>query len=94
MALITVRFYSLWRDRLGTEVVTVRAENVDDALLQIEESFGEQIRRGLEAEGIRLNGDMRDYGLILLNGTNIRNLKSTDLSEGDVLHVFPRAMGG
>ncbi|RLC65633.1 MAG: hypothetical protein DRH97_07745 [Chloroflexi bacterium] len=31
---------------------------------------------------------------MLLNGTNMRNLKRTDLKEGDVLHIFPPPMGG
>jgi len=94
MALITVRFYSLFSRGLGTDTVTLEADTLEDALLQLEEVFGSKIRDRLEAEGTRLNGELSDYGLILLNGTNIRNLKSTALREGDVLHVFPRAIGG
>lgn len=94
MALITVRFYSLFSRGLGTDTVTLEADTLEDALLQLEEVFGSKIRDQLEAEGTRLNGELSDYGLILLNGTNIRNLKSTALREGDVLHVFPRAIGG
>ncbi len=94
MASITVRVYGFWRDRLGTDAITLRADSLDDALSQVEENYCEPIRRGLESEGVRLDGSMKDYGLILLNGTNIRNLKSTDLNDGDVIHVFPRAIGG
>ncbi len=94
MASIMVRFYGFWRDRLSTDAITLRADSLDDALLQVEENYCEPIRRILESEGIRLDGKMQDHGLILLNGTNIRNLKSTDLNDGDVLHVFPRAIGG
>jgi len=37
---------------------------------------------------------MEDYSLILLNGIALRNLKSTELKEGDVLHIFPPGIGG
>ncbi len=94
MALIKVRFYSLLSRSLGADTVTLQADDVEEALLQLEQTFGSRIRRELEGEGIRLDGEIRDYGLILLNGTNVRNLKSTDLRDGDTLHVFPRAIGG
>lgn len=94
MPAIDVRFYSLFSRRLGIDRATLQADNLEQALLQLEETFGSQIRRQLENEGTCLTGEIRDYGLILLNGTNIRNLTGTDLSNGDVLHVFPRAIGG
>jgi len=94
MALIKVRFYSMLSRGLGADTVTLQAADVQEALLQIEKTFGSRIRRELESEGVRLYGEIRDYCLILLNGTNIRNLNSTDLRDGDTLHVFPRAIGG
>ena len=94
MALITVRFYSLWRHHLGKHNVTLQADNIDDALRQIEEDFGSQLRANLEAAGISLNGTLQDNSLVLLNGTALRNLKHTDLQEGDVLHIFPPGIGG
>ncbi|MBE9515093.1 MAG: MoaD/ThiS family protein [Chloroflexi bacterium] len=94
MASVIVRFYSLWRHHLGTDSLALQADNIDEALSQLEGRFGCQLREKLETDGIRLDGKIRDYSLILLNGTNMRNLKSTDLKEGDVLHVFPPAMGG
>lgn len=94
MALITVRFYSLWRLYLGTTSVALQADNIDETLVHLEEKFGSRLREKLEADGIHLNGNIQEYSLILLNGTNLRNLKSTELKEGDVLHIFPRAMGG
>jgi len=94
MALIKVRFYSLFSRGLGADTITLQADDVHEALLQIAKAFGSRIRRELESEGISLDGEIRDYGLILLNGTNIRNLKSTDLRDGDTLQVFPRAIGG
>lgn len=94
MALIIVRFYGLWRHHLGTDSLALQADNTDEALSQFEGRFDCQLREKLETDGIRLDGKIRDYSLILLNGTNMRNLKSTDLKEGDVLHVFPPTMGG
>lgn len=94
MALITGRFYSLWRHYLGTDSVTLQADTIDDALAQFEEKFGSRLRERLEADGIHLDGKMQDNSLILLNGTTLRNLKSTNLKDGDVLHIFPPAMGG
>jgi MoaD family protein len=94
MALITVRFYSLWRAYLGTDSTTLQADNVQDALTQLETKFGSRLREKLETAGVHLNGKIQDYSLILLNGITLRNLKSTALKEGDVLHIFPPAIGG
>lgn len=94
MALITVRFYSLWRSYLGTGSTTLQADYIDDALTQLEEKFGPRLRENLENAGILLDGKIQDYSLILLNGVTLRNLKSTDLKEGDILHIFPPAIGG
>ena len=94
MALITVRFYSLWRSYLGTDSTTFQADDIQDALTQLEEKFGPRLREKLESAGVHLDGRIQDYSLILLNGIALRNLKSTDLKEGDVLHIFPPAIGG
>lgn len=94
MASITVRFYSLWRAYLGTDSTTLRADHIQDALAQLETRFGSRLREKLETAGVHLDGKIQDYSLILLNGIALRNLKSTDLKEGDVLHIFPPAMGG
>ena len=94
MALITVRFYSLWRSYLGTDSATLQADNIEGALAQLEERFGPRLRKNLEIAGVHLDGKIQDYSLILLNGVTLRNLKSTALKEGDVLHIFPPAIGG
>jgi MoaD family protein len=94
MALITVRFYSLWRSYLGTDSTTLEAAHIQDALAQLEAKFGPRLREKLETAGVHLDGKIEDYSLILLNGITLRNLKGTDLKEGDVLHIFPPAIGG
>ena len=94
MAMVTARFYSLWRSHLGTDSATLHADDIDDALTQLEEKFGSPLREKLKADGIQLDGNIKDHSLILLNGIALRNLKSTRVKEGDVLHIFPPAIGG
>jgi len=94
MALVTVRFYSLWRSYIGTDSTTLEADHVQEALTQLEEKFGPLLQEKLGTAGIQLNGKIEDYSLILLNGITLRNLKSNNLKEGDVLHIFPPAIGG
>lgn len=94
MALITVRFYSLWRSYIGTASTTLQADHIQEALTQLEDEFGPILRERLGTAGIRLNGKIQDYSLVLLNGIALRNLKSNHLKEGDVLHIFPPAVGG
>ena len=94
MALVTVRFYSLWRSYLGTASTALQADHIQEALTQLEEKFGPLLRERLGTAGIHLNGKIQDYSLILLNGIALRNLKSNNLKEGDVLHIFPPAIGG
>jgi MoaD family protein len=94
MASITVRFYSLWRSYLGTDSTTLQADNIQDALAQLETKFGPRLREKLETAGVHLDRKIQDYSLVLLNGIALRNIKSTALKEGDVLHIFPPAIGG
>ena len=94
MASITVRFYSLWRLYLGIGNVSLEADNIDEALEQMEERFGSQLREKVQAHGIQLDEKMRDYSQVLLNGINLRNLEQTELKDGDVLHIFPPGAGG
>ena len=94
MASVTVRFYRLWRSYLGIGSAAFQADDIHDTLTQIEEKFGLRLQEKLLIAGVHLDGRMQDYSLILLNGIALRNLKSTDLKEGDVLHIFPPAIGG
>ena len=94
MPLVTVRFYSLWRSYIGTASTTLQADHLQEALTQLEEEFGSLLRERLSTAGISLNGKIQDYSLILLNGIALRNLKNNNLKEGDVLHIFPPAIGG
>lgn len=94
MALVTVRFCSLWRLYLGVDRISLEADDLEEALAQTEERFGCRLREKLQAHGIQLGGKMQDYSLVLLNGISVRNLEQTKLREGDTLHIFPPAAGG
>jgi molybdopterin converting factor small subunit len=94
MASIAVKFYSLWRQYLGIDSVTIQADNLDEALAEVEERFGPRLREQLRADGAQVDGKIQDYSLILLNGASLRNLKQTSLKEGDILQIFPPATGG
>jgi len=94
MASITVKFYGLWRQYLDVDDATLQANNLDEALTQVEERFGPHLRKQLQADGVKADGKIQDYSLILLNGASLRNLKQTDLKEGDTMQVFPPAAGG
>ena len=94
MTSVTVRFYSLWRSYVGIASTSLQADNIQDALTQLEEKFGPLLRQKLHAAGINLDGRIQDYSLVLLNGIALRNLKSNHLEEGDVLHIFPPSAGG
>ena len=94
MASITIRFYSLWRLYLGKDRVSLEADNVEEALAQLEERFGSRLREQLQMTGIKVDGKMQDYSLVLVNGINLRNVRESRLREGDTLHVFPPGAGG
>ena len=94
MASITVRFYSIYRLYLGIDRLSIEADDLGDALAQMEERFGSRLREQLQMRGIEPGQQMQDFSLILLNGINIRNLRETKLREGGVLHIFPPSAGG
>ena len=94
MASITVRFYSIYRLYLGMDRLSLEADDLRDALAQMEERVGSRLREQLQMRGIEPGQQMEDFSLILVNGINIRNLGETKLREGSVLHIFPPSAGG
>jgi molybdopterin converting factor small subunit len=89
MALITIRFYTLLQRSLGADSLQRDAENLEEVIEYLEQRFGSSLNKKLN-----LSGGMQRNCLFLLNGINIRNLKHTRLSEGDILHVFLPVAGG
>ncbi len=94
MMSITVRFYGLWNLYLGFDRLSLQADSLDDILTQVEARFASQLRGKLQTQGIKMDGKIQDNSIVLLNGINLRNLKQATLREGDVLHIFPLALGG
>lgn len=94
MAKVTVKFYSLWQVYAGTEAVMLEADDLWKALEQVEEQFGARIRKGLKSKGVELPGRIEDFSLVLLNGTNIKQVKDTALKDGDTIHIMPPLAGG
>jgi len=80
MALVTVRFYSLWRSYLGTDSSALQADDIQDALSQLETEYGPRLREKLETAGVDLDGKIQDYSLILLNGISLRSIKSLSMT--------------
>jgi len=96
MEIIAVRFYTLWQLYLGTDRLSLQADNVEEVIAQIEERFGSQLREQLRAHGVQADLSIQDYSLLLLNGYSVdkQNLRQIKLRTGDILHIFPLAMGG
>ena len=94
MTAITVQFYTLWKQYLEVDKVAVEAENLEDALNQIDRKYGSVLREKLQARGTRVDGKIQDFSFILLNNTSLRNVKENSLHEGDVLRIFPPVLGG
>ncbi|MBM3167060.1 MAG: MoaD/ThiS family protein [Chloroflexi bacterium] len=94
MPLITVQFYTLWRQYLGVDQVSIEAESLEDALNQIDQRYGAVLKEKLQARGVKVDGKIQDFSMVLLNNTSVRNLRESVLKEGDALRFFPPVMGG
>jgi|YelNatPaOPRAMG01_1025707.scaffolds.fasta_scaffold348735_2 molybdopterin converting factor small subunit len=94
MAKVTVRLYSLWQMYAGTETARLEADSLAEALNEIEDMFGAKLREGMKAKGIVLDGKIEEFSLVLLNGTNIKQVPDTALKDGDTIHIMPPLAGG
>lgn len=81
---------------MGTDRFSLKANSMEGAMVQAEESFWPRIREELQAHGFKAEQSLRDYSLFLLNGHSVdrQNLWQVKLKAGDILHIFPLAMGG
>ena len=94
MPLINIRFIGPWRLYLGIENLSVEATTVEDALKQIELTYGPAYHEKLRKRGITQQRKIGDDSNILLNRTNIRQLTSHVLKAGDTIDIIPRFAGG
>ena len=84
-----VRFYALLRLKLRTNYLYFEAADVQEALAYLEKKFGPRFR-----QQFHVDGKIQDHCLLLLNGVNLRNLKRTELREGDVINILLPYAGG
>jgi len=94
MALLKVQFHGLWGLYLGFDQCPLEVACLDEALAGIEGKFGSLLRHKLQEHGVKLDGDIKKYSYITLNGTGLQQLQDNRLKDGDVLHVFPAMTGG
>lgn len=96
MARITVRLYSLFCQLTGTDSVDLEADDLGEAVNQLELRFRPQFQERLKTFGIGQNARLQEYCIFLLNGRSVNKeeLDRVELKTGDILHVFPLAAGG
>lgn len=90
--MITVKVYTILREKLGTDTITLEAKNITEVLEQLLKKFGENLKEILYEKSGRIKG----YFIFLLNGRVIgaNKFTQTKLNPGDVLHIFPPIAGG
>jgi molybdopterin converting factor small subunit len=94
MALIKVQFHGLWGLYLGLDQCLLESAGLDEALARVEEKFGPLLRQRLQERGVKLDGDIKKYSYVALNGTGLQQLKDNSVQDGDILHIFPAVTGG
>lgn len=90
--MITIKVYTILREKLGTDTITLEAKNIADVLEQLLKKFGEKLKETLYEK----SGKVKSYYIFLLNGRVIESNRfaQTKLNPGDVLHIFPPIAGG
>jgi molybdopterin converting factor small subunit len=94
MAAVNIRFVGPWRLYLGVEMFTLQAGTVEDAIDQLEASYGPRYHERLLKSGIAEKRRITDDSNILVNRVHIRQLADRSLKDGDNLDVIPRFVGG
>jgi len=94
MATVNVRFVGPWRLYLGVERVTLQAGTVEEALQQVETSYGPKYHERLRRGGIVEKRKIGDDSNILVNRVHIRQLTDHSLKDGDSIDIIPRFVGG
>lgn len=84
MTTVTVKLYGLLRRNAGEGEYGTSADTVGSLLKELNGRYGKEVSRLLK------------YSIILVNGKNVDFLKGkkTPLQPGDVVSIFPRAVGG
>jgi molybdopterin converting factor small subunit len=96
MAKIIVRLYSLFQQLAKIDAVHLEANDIEEAMKQLELKFGPKILGQLKANKSGHNGRLREYCILLVNGhsVNKEEFDRIKLTSGDILHLFPLVPGG
>jgi len=98
MAKITVRFCTLLRQMVETDCVYLEADDLEEAVKQLESELGSRLQQQVVALGIGQTSRLRlrDYCVLLLNGRSVdrQKLNRIKVTPGDIMHVFLSAAGG
>ncbi len=83
MAKISVKLYTLLREKTGKNTVEIEAGTVSDALNKLKKIFGHKFTIG------------QDY-VFVLNEEIIdkKNFRTKKVKQGECLHIFPPIAGG
>lgn len=91
MAKVTVRLYTILKEKLGKDQIQINAKTLQEALTNIS-------RGNKEIEGILFEkkGKVKGYFVITINSEIIDNSKISKikLNDGDIIHIFPPVSGG
>jgi molybdopterin converting factor small subunit len=94
MAEVNLRFVGPWRMYLGVERFTLKADSVEDAIDQVEATYGPKYHERLARSGITEKRRISDDSNILVNRVHIRQLADHSLKDGDSIDIIPRFVGG
>lgn len=89
---IIVKFYTVLRDKLGTDRVEISGRDVLEVLKKLSLKYGKDFSEEVFDE----SGAIHNYYILLLNDKTVdqKNPQEARLKEGDVLHIFPPIAGG
>lgn len=92
MPQITVRFYTTLKEKVEKRSVFIKADTMAKALEELNKQFGSRVIHQLYSP----DGTLENYYTLVLSGhvVNHRDIKKTNLKEGDVIHIFPPIAGG
>lgn len=94
MADVNLRFIGPWRMYLGVERFTLKAGTVEDAIGQVEATYGPRYHERLLKAGITEKRKISGDSNILVNRVHIRQLADHSLKDGDSIDIIPRFVGG